>query len=228
MARIHMESDEAELPNLADLLKSKKSTARKPTQRIGNTPFGDISQPTFSPKASNKDAAESGEHGVLQKNKSEPRRQRPLKRVENNSVLLQPLKVSSDVSKLDGKLKKRGPSSTSQKIEPTLVADEGEVSEGCKEKGARPRDQAVPEEEENTLDEIEFWSRPRPLISPPQTRPPPETPRAARKKARSFRLAPPLKESLGELQSFHPQTSNSAAPLSRPTSSDNDHAALLT
>jgi len=220
-----MESDEDELPNLADILKTKKPTTRKPPQRTTSTTSKDT---PLSRKESHNDASENNNDETSQNTKPPQRRQRPLKRVENNSVLVQPLKVSSDLSRLATKSKRRTPASNAQKLDLGAEIEEKKYGKETKERKIIPENLSSQSDKEDTLDEIEFWSRPRPLKSPPQICPPPETPRAARTKARSFKVPPPLKEAPAELQLFQPQKSTSIAPTSRPTSSDYDQPALLT
>jgi hypothetical protein len=218
-----MESDEDELPNAADLLRPKKPTNRKLTLRTPSGTSIEGQNPSLPQKILKNGASEDDSGKIVNTSKPAKRRQRPLKRVENNSILLQPLKVSSDISILDEEEKKRPQKSASR-----LKTRDSEERKDVAEENSCAKERCPESDEENTLDDIEFWSRPRPLRSPPQTRPPLETPRAARTKARSFKMPPPLKESLSGPQEFHPTKSTSAIPISRPTSSDNDHAAILT
>jgi hypothetical protein len=225
MARIYVETDEDVLPNLADILKHKKSgtRTRTPTQRETTT-IAAKEPPTLSRHYTQ----EHGLDGLCRSEKPSQPRQRSLKRVENNSVLLQSLKVSSGVNGLNKESKRRTPAQKAQNMN-TKAEEEGtQHRESTNNSEITPDYDTSTREEDNTLDEIEFWSKPRPVKSPPQIRPPPESSRAARIKARSFRLPPQLKQGSEELQVVQPQESDSTVPASRILDTDDDFVAFLT
>jgi hypothetical protein len=254
MARIRVESDDEELPNLADILKTSKSTNRKPVHRSTNSSLsGEIRSTSLhkSTKSLSRESSISQESEVAKDEAREKtkaaRRQRPLKKVEANSVLLQPLKNSTLVPRLDKLPKRRGNVLTKpSKEESQKTVYEDGIKEQTEDIKALLQDLCIKSiaskesdtalskhtphhSEENTLDEIDFWSKPRPPRSPPQDRPPPETPRAARQKARTFKLPPLLAGGRDSTTIFKPQKETLTGSSSRPTSSSSaDHAALLT
>jgi hypothetical protein len=228
MARIYIDSDEDELPDLVDVLKGKELTRRNPKERKSSTTTEEPTNFSLPRKGSRHEVPDDGNNEELRTEKPSQRRQRPLKRVENNSILLQPLKVLSNDSTLDKESKRRTQAPLLQDVNTKVKTAQRQHSEEVEKSWIASEDASRNSEEENTLDDIEFWSKPRPLKSPPQPRPPPETPRAARIKARLFRRPPPLKDEPGNLLVFQPEKADTVAPRSRPTSSNDDHSAFLT
>lgn len=206
MARIHIESDD-ELPNLVDLLK---------LSRPNSLPLSNATRSKPSLPRKDLETENQGDTDDQDKSKKRSGKQRALKRVDNNSVLLQSLQA------FDGTTEKTKPTRGKPQIleELEIKTRENELYNARKPLAAEA---AKDDSEGDTLDDIEFWSKPR---APRQDRPPPETPRAARQKERALRVPPPL---TGSSNFFQPSKSNPSTTTSRPTSSsDNDRGALLT
>jgi hypothetical protein len=111
MARIRIESDDEELPTLAEILRSTKQSKRPPKERStspapeagGAIPFLSNANGSITQNGGENVDEESSK----KKSKSVRPRQRILRRVENNSVLLHPLKISTDISDLDKNERRR-------------------------------------------------------------------------------------------------------------------------
>jgi hypothetical protein len=135
--------------------RSHIATGTMPTKRAGNT---DLNMPSKDMMASNK-----------------TRTQRPLKRLENSSMLLSKFKATDDGSRE----RRRRPNTPLSTAESSSTAN-GDTDSANDDENAEWHDAGSGSDTDDTLARIEYWSSPRRKLKKPQVKANPTTPRTLR------------------------------------------------